>query len=318
MKCPHCGKEISENQIMPVIISTGEEFEQFLCDRINARDGMECEKTKASGDQGVDLIVRVADKKIAIQCKLYSEPVGNSAVQEVVAGRIMYKCDLGCVVTNSTFTNSAKELASATKVELLSYKDIFAYLDAMRLNGDVDSEELIRKRKLEEGDMSVVEPGLFALANDEILANGNALALQGRLLTYSLDVTKNILHGRYQPRDYTFILLGITCSGFGIIAERDGEDLEAERWFRFAALFLTLAGDKEDGDCQLANAKAIFQRRYKKHNAEGSELQFAAVPKAGAPLSEIFVGVAEILLPKVTQVCDALERVVNAKAEGQS
>ena len=88
MICSHCGKEISDSDIMPLIITTGEEFEEFLFNKINAHGGCSCEKTKASGDQGVDLIVQVRQRKIAIQCKLYSSPVGNEAVQQVVSGRL--------------------------------------------------------------------------------------------------------------------------------------------------------------------------------------------------------------------------------------
>ena len=50
MKCPHCGVEIVEKDILPVIISTGEKFEHFLCDKINAQEGIRCEKVKISSD----------------------------------------------------------------------------------------------------------------------------------------------------------------------------------------------------------------------------------------------------------------------------
>lgn len=124
--CPKCNEEI-EVAVMPEIITTGLDFEDFLYRHINAQDGLICEKTKASGDQGVDLIVMAGDKKIAVQCKLYTEPVGNSAVQEVIAGKIVYKCDLACVVTNSTFTKAAADLAKAAEIELLNYKECIKY-----------------------------------------------------------------------------------------------------------------------------------------------------------------------------------------------
>lgn len=76
--------------------------------------------TKATGDQGVDVLATKNDINFAIQCKLYSHPVGNKAVQEVCAGRDFYRCDYAVVVTNASFTKSARQCAKATDVILLN------------------------------------------------------------------------------------------------------------------------------------------------------------------------------------------------------
>ncbi len=96
----------------------GEEFENFMKEVFEIL-GYTVEKTKTSGDQGIDLIIKKHFKKIGVQLKRYDHPVGNSAVQEGVAGKKFYKLDKIWVLTNSTFTRSAKELAKANKVELL-------------------------------------------------------------------------------------------------------------------------------------------------------------------------------------------------------
>jgi hypothetical protein len=135
MKCPHCGQEI---EIEPVIIASGEDFERYLCDQINTLKSARCETTKASGDQGVDLVVTLkSGQKIAVQCKLYSTPVGNDAVQEVIAGRLFYKCDSAIVVSNNTYTPSAEQLAKAADVTLLNYKDFKNYID--KISGGFDN-----------------------------------------------------------------------------------------------------------------------------------------------------------------------------------
>ena len=77
--------------------------------------------TKASGDYGVDITAVKGKKKYAVQCKYYSNPVGLSAVQEVVAGKSMYGCDSAMVITNNTFTQPARNLAAQNGVELLEY-----------------------------------------------------------------------------------------------------------------------------------------------------------------------------------------------------
>lgn len=76
------------------------------------------ELTKASGDQGVDIVAMKDDVRYAIQCKCYSSDIGNHSVQEVHAGKSMYACHVGVVVTNRYFTSGAKELAKVTGVLL--------------------------------------------------------------------------------------------------------------------------------------------------------------------------------------------------------
>lgn len=65
--------------------------------------------------------------KYVIQVKFYNNPVGNKAVQEVVGAIGMYKADKGIVVTNSTFTPSAIELAQANNIELVNGESIEKY-----------------------------------------------------------------------------------------------------------------------------------------------------------------------------------------------
>lgn len=96
---------------------SGEHFEIFITNLFNNL-GYKAERTKASGDQGIDVIATKGKVKIAIQTKCYSRPVGNHAVMEAVAGGKYYNADKVMVVTNSTFTRSAIELAQSNNVVL--------------------------------------------------------------------------------------------------------------------------------------------------------------------------------------------------------
>lgn len=97
---------------------TGMEFENF-CVSILQRNGYQTIKqTKATGDQGIDIIAEKDHKKYAIQCKCYKNPVGNHSVMEACSGRIYYGCDVGVVMTNSTFTPQAIDHAKKTGVLL--------------------------------------------------------------------------------------------------------------------------------------------------------------------------------------------------------
>ena len=99
-------------------VRSGGEFEEYLTTLFQAL-GYHAENTKISGDQGVDVLVSKNGKKYGIQAKYYSQPVGNFAVQEILAGREYFKLSKGIVVTNATYTASAKDLAEKTQIRLI-------------------------------------------------------------------------------------------------------------------------------------------------------------------------------------------------------
>ena len=102
---------------------TGFEFEEFI-GYIFKKIGYEVIVTKKSNDQGIDIIAKDNFTKIGIQAKCYSGSVGNKAIQEAVAGKSYYKCDKVIVITNSSFTQSAIELAKCNNVGLISRKEL--------------------------------------------------------------------------------------------------------------------------------------------------------------------------------------------------
>ena len=96
----------------------GYQFEYQCAAILKRKHFSKIEVTKSSGDQGVDIIAYKHRKKYGIQCKYYTYPVGNKAVQEAYAGANFYDCDKAIVMTNTTFTRSATELAEKLEVEL--------------------------------------------------------------------------------------------------------------------------------------------------------------------------------------------------------
>jgi restriction system protein len=86
--------------------------------------GWEANTTAGSGDQGIDVEARKAGVCVVVQCKLYSQPVGNGAVQEILAGKAFAKAHIAAVVSNAGFTTKAHELAAATGVLLLHYTEL--------------------------------------------------------------------------------------------------------------------------------------------------------------------------------------------------
>ena len=97
---------------------SGIEFENFVY-KLFIKMGYYAEKTPITGDQGVDLIL-YNDKgaKIAVQCKRNQNSIGNTAIQEVVAGAVFYNANSTMVVTNNYFTKSAIDLANSCNTTL--------------------------------------------------------------------------------------------------------------------------------------------------------------------------------------------------------
>ena len=95
----------------------GVEYEAF-CAEILEKEGWKVQRTPASGDHGVDLIAEKPGRRVAIQCKKYSTPVGNKAVQEAYSGMNFFDANEAVVVTNSTFTKAANIAANKLSVAL--------------------------------------------------------------------------------------------------------------------------------------------------------------------------------------------------------
>ena len=112
-------KKIINDSLDYSTIDNGYEFESFVANLYKTLGYNVEAVTSKSGDQGADVIIEKDNIKYAIQVKYYNNPVGNKAVQEVVAAKSFYKTDKAMVVTNSTFTPQAITLANANDVLLV-------------------------------------------------------------------------------------------------------------------------------------------------------------------------------------------------------
>lgn len=113
--------EITEAQFREDM--TPEEFEHY-CAAVLREMKWKARVTQASGDQGVDIVADKRGMRIVIQCKKYSKPVGNRAVQEIVAGIAHEGARRGVVVTTSDYTPAAVRLAASNQVLLLHHADL--------------------------------------------------------------------------------------------------------------------------------------------------------------------------------------------------
>ena len=100
-----------------------EEFERYCASILRERK-WDARVTPLSGDQGVDIVADKRGLRIVVQCKKYSKPVGNRAVQEIVAGIAHLDAQRGVVVATSGYTSSAVKLAASNEVLLLHHAEL--------------------------------------------------------------------------------------------------------------------------------------------------------------------------------------------------
>ena len=119
----------------------GIDFEHWCADALR-KFGWQATVSKASGDQGVDILARREGISVAVQCKRYTKPVGNKAVQEAFSGKQHVQASHACVIATGGFTKSAKELASSTGVFLLDAELISDFSKEYGLQNTSDDNNL--------------------------------------------------------------------------------------------------------------------------------------------------------------------------------
>lgn len=99
--------------------SNGHEYERYVAAWLKMEGFTNVVITPKSGDYGADVLATSPKGvRYAIQCKLYSKPVGYRAIEEVISGMHYYGCNAGMVVTNNTYTRQAYEAARRMGVVL--------------------------------------------------------------------------------------------------------------------------------------------------------------------------------------------------------
>jgi hypothetical protein len=128
---------------------SGHEFEEYL-KKLFELLGYTVLRTPLSRDQGADLIISKDNEKIVVQAKKYNGMVSNSSVQEIVAAKNHYGADKAMVVTNSSFTKSAIDLALTNNVELWDGKKLITIIKTLE-NKEEQKGHSSGQFKLQEG-----------------------------------------------------------------------------------------------------------------------------------------------------------------------
>lgn len=123
------GFSFVEFELRKVDCMEGHAFEYWCANLLRKNGFINVKVTQGSGDQGVDILAQKDGIKYAIQCKCYSSDLGNTSVQEVSAGKLIYRCHVGAVMTNRFFTSGAMLAADATGTLLWDRNTLREFID---------------------------------------------------------------------------------------------------------------------------------------------------------------------------------------------
>lgn len=108
----------------------GVQFEHYLKLLFESK-GYTVKTTATTGDFGADLLLKKDGVRTVVQAKRYSKSVGVKAVQEVIPAMKMYDATEAWVVSNSSYTKAAKELANTHNVRLLGREELIDMINEL-------------------------------------------------------------------------------------------------------------------------------------------------------------------------------------------
>ena len=76
------------------------------------------EKTRGSGDGGVDIVLTDAKGKILCQCKNHAKTIGPATVRELYGAMMHFGISRGLLISSSGYTAGAVEFAKDKDIEL--------------------------------------------------------------------------------------------------------------------------------------------------------------------------------------------------------
>lgn len=121
---------------------TWEEFEQ-ACAALFRRRGYQASLTPASGDEGIDILLRKAGQKDIVQCKHYTDrAVSVSEVRDLFGAKHDVKAATAYFVTSGFFSDRAREFAERNDGLVLWDRRQLATVASRLIAGDVAREVL--------------------------------------------------------------------------------------------------------------------------------------------------------------------------------
>lgn len=115
--------------LMNVDEMTDQEFHELLVPLFQ-RQGYSVSRTKTNGKNKADLILRKRGLKAIVHAKRQNALIDKQTVLDALITKPTYQATRVIIITNSTFTKAAKQLARANKMNLIDRDSLDAMLDA--------------------------------------------------------------------------------------------------------------------------------------------------------------------------------------------
>jgi restriction system protein len=99
---------------------TPSQFEEYVAQRLFARQGYQVENIGDVKDGGVDIIVTdPMGRQAIVQCKLYRNVVGEPIVRDLYGALIHHDAHMAFLVTNSNISAAARKWAAGKPIALI-------------------------------------------------------------------------------------------------------------------------------------------------------------------------------------------------------
>lgn len=98
-------------------------FEKELSTLLHSR-GYETQLTKASGDEGVDIILHKDGKTILVQCKAHDKPIGSGPVRDLYGTLMHQGANEAWLVSTRGFSDHATKFADGKPIKLLNISQL--------------------------------------------------------------------------------------------------------------------------------------------------------------------------------------------------
>ena len=102
---------------------SGIEFEQYVADLFRCQ-GYVADLTAASGDHGIDILLKKGGRAGAVQCKRWTDLVGEPVVRDFLGAMIGAGVADGFIAATSSFTDQAWRFANSHGITLLDLDSI--------------------------------------------------------------------------------------------------------------------------------------------------------------------------------------------------
>jgi restriction system protein len=102
---------------------SGVEFENWVADYFR-KQGYAVEPTPVTGDHGIDLILRKDSAVFGVQCKRWSDAIGEPVLRDFYGSVSNGNFAGGFVVTTSSFTDPARLFAEGKPITLVGLADL--------------------------------------------------------------------------------------------------------------------------------------------------------------------------------------------------